>query len=74
MEFVPSKLITPSGEQAITLRSQRSVAHLKRSASGREIKHASHGMGATVQVAELTAQQQHAAAFGVERPALGKTA
>ena len=58
---------SPSYQQSVAGRRQRSVADIQLAAAGMERQGASHGMDGTVQVSQRAAQQQHAAAFGIDR-------
>ena len=61
------QLLTALHHRAVPPRLQSAVAHLQRAALGCEGKQARHAVAGAIEVGQLVSEQQHPAAFGVER-------
>ena len=67
----PQGLTLPQQQPVLTWR-HPAVAHLEPTSMRAERQQSCHGMRRTVEIVQLLTQQQHAAAFGVNRTSLGK--
>lgn len=61
-------------QEAVLLRFKAPVAHLQSPLCGMKRKHSRHGVGLPARIGDALPQQQHAAAFGVDRALAKPTA
>ena len=72
MKLVAPHALTPPQQHPVLTWRHPAVAHLQCTPVGAERQESCHGMRHAVEVIQLLTQQQHAAAFGIDRTLLGK--
>ena len=67
MELMPLQLLVLTRQETIAPGSKGAIANLKSSPAGCKREESRHGPSGAVKVGQGSSQQQHAAAFGVDR-------
>ena len=68
MELMAGQCLALTHQQAVMADLQAPVAHLQPPFAGLKRKHSGHGMDCSVLIANAFAEEEHAAAFGIDGP------